>query len=104
MTEGVVNPLEIIDIEEKHGEMMPITVRLRQSVAEQFFHEQAVRQARDDVVVGQRADARFGFPPFGDVEPAPDEFLRLTAGVSQDLHSVAHPAVFAGSHAEPVVD
>jgi hypothetical protein len=67
VTEGIVDDLEAIEIEEEHGQARAFALRVRQRHGEAVLEQQAVRQIRQRVVIGEMLDLLLGVRALGDV-------------------------------------
>ena len=83
MTERVVDPLEVIEIEEENGHDLAVTSGVDQREAEALVEEPPVPEPRQAVVIGEEADLLLGAASLGDVLRGPGELDR-NSGFIQD--------------------
>ena len=72
---------EAVEVEEEHGAVAVVAVRLAERVFEQAVEERPVGQAGQRVVVGQPVDLALGFLAFGDVRKDDEVVARPPLGV-----------------------
>ncbi len=77
MAEGVVDGLEVIQIDEQQGADQIVATRLAKGVGQGFVQLAAVGQAGQLVVIGEILDASLGLLALGDILEADDEVADL---------------------------
>ena len=68
VAERVVDGLEVIDVDEHHRHGAAVALGAREAVAQPIGEQLAVRQVREDVVVGVELDLFLGALPVADVD------------------------------------
>jgi hypothetical protein len=66
MTEGIIDVLEMVEIETVHGDLL-VARYAAEGVLQLFTEQRAVRQIGQCIMARHVQDLRLGFPPFGDV-------------------------------------
>jgi len=67
MTQGIVDQLEAIHIQEEHGRASAMSTGQRQRHAKPILEEQPVGEARESIVVGEETDALLRSFPLGNL-------------------------------------
>ena len=102
--QGVVNPLEPVEVQEQHGQRGPLTLRGRQRLVEPLHEQGPVRQPGQPVVVRQEADLLLGLFALGDVLRRAGEPQRSAVVVEDHLRLLVHEADGAVGHQETRVE
>ena len=102
MAERVVDDLEAIEVEEQDGQTGVVALRVRQRDGQTVLEQQAVRQVRQRVVIGEVFDLLLGVRALGDVAHYADHavaldrrqrnFLRERAVFAAQSRGLAAPA------------
>ena len=103
VAEGVVDPLEVVDVEEEDRDLPLVAGGVRQRIVQDLAHEGAVGQAGEAVEIGEVADPFLGVAALAHVEAASHHLQRLPVAAAQKLHLVGDPAVLAVGAAEAVL-
>ncbi len=84
MTEGVVDQLETVEVDEQQADMLLLAARLQDRLIEPVLHQPPVGQAGERVMVRHIVDGALGVEPLGDIlhqgSHADDIALRVDQG------------------------
>ena len=83
VTEGVVDDLESVEVEEHEHERRFLPFRMGESDRQAVPEEEPVRQSGQSVVIGLILDLLLGVPPFTDVARDGDDLRDLSLAVEQ---------------------
>ncbi len=93
VAERVVDGLEAVEVEEEHGELRAVAVRLRDGLLDAVAQQHAVGQPRERVVVRHVRDALLGELALGDVIATPITRCARPSGAAMDLAAVGEPVL-----------
>jgi hypothetical protein len=99
--EGVVDPLEPVEVDEQHAAGRFVALRHHQRLVEQLRQQAAVGQIGQGVVTGQVVQSLFGLFAPGNVAQVGDQAGRPIVGVAQPRERRAGPEHVAGFLAAP---
>ncbi|MNV46561.1 hypothetical protein D3C71_1383980 [compost metagenome] len=102
MAEGVVDPLEVIQVQIKYRECLCASTCGSKGLMQAFDQGGAIGQAGEPVGAGEQGHFFFGQPAFGNVENDPLDFQQATVMVAYGNVAVLHPApcTLAGAQAK----
>ena len=102
VTEGVVDHLEPVEVQEQSDQLLAASARLREGDRQPVVEEQAVRKSRQGVVEREMFDLLFRALSFGDVDDRPFDHRAVAIGalhqrrVLEDPYRSAVPLADAG--------
>jgi hypothetical protein len=91
VAERVVHELEVVEVEEHHADAELVPASARERELEHLLEQDAVRQARELVVVREERDLLLRPLALGDVEDHALDQPRLAPLVADDERLLAHP-------------